>query len=221
MRMQLRNNIQMPLKSSYGGLIILPAPVSYNTTANSTVMNTRGQPTILNSTLSTSSQPSVTALSSLSAAASAPSSSSLVAFDKMTNVSLNQQQADTMSRHGGQAVSAAAQPLPHQSNLPNFSSQPGAASAVSASGSGLSMLGAMGGTALSMGGMKMDLDAIRALQIQSVKELSEALKGDDQQSSSSGLTAVPSFPTAPVDVAPPTVHCAMEICTTSTREPIV
>ena len=204
MRMQLRNNIQMPLKSSFGGLINLPAPVIYSTTANSTIMNTRGQPTILSSSSSTSSQPSVTASISISVATSAPSSSSLIAFDKMVKVNVNQQQADAMSSHGGVTVSTAAQPLGQQPNMPNFSSVHGQLTAASAGGSGLSMLGAMGGTALSMGGMKMDLDAMRALQMQSVKELSEALKGGDRLPSSSEPTAI--SPTiAPVDVAPKVV----------------
>jgi hypothetical protein len=201
LRMQLRNNIQMPLKSSYGGLINLPAPAPYNTPANSTITNTRGQPTVLNSTSSTSSQPGIAASTSLSVVSSAPSSSSLIAFDKMVKVSLNQQQADTMSSHGGLAVSTTAQQLALQNNAPNFST----ASTISAGGSGLSMLGAMGGTSLSMGGMKMDLDAIRALQMQSVKELSEALKGDDLQSSSLQTTSISPSPTAPVDVAPEVV----------------
>jgi hypothetical protein len=201
LRMQLRNNIQMPLKSSYGGLINLPAPVPYNTLPNSTIMNTRGQPTVLNSTSSTSSQPGVAAPNPLSVASSAPSSSSLIAFDKMVKVSLSQQQADTTPCHGDLAVSTTAQPLAQQTNLPNFS----AASAINAGGSGLSMLDAMGGTALSVGGMKMDLDAIRALQMQSVKELSEALKGDDLQSSFLQTSSISPSPTAPVDVAPEVV----------------
>ena len=49
----------------------------------------------------------------------------------------------------------------------------------------MGMMGTMGG-GMSMGGMsstggaKIDIDAIRALQMQSVKELSDALKGHDQ-----------------------------------------
>lgn len=212
MRMQLRNNIQMPLKSSFGGLINLPAPVSYSmhsqlAAANSTITSTRSQPTNLYPTSTSSNQLSALSSSSLSVVSSAPSSS-FIASDKRDGP--NQQRGDTEFSHEVLSDTTPARLIqPHFSSLHGqltAASATGASSSgttISNSGSGLSMLGAMGGTGLSMGGMKMDLDAIRALQMQSVKELSEALKGGDRQPSPSGppTTSAPPTATAPADVS--------------------
>ena len=202
MRLQLRSNVVTQFKSSYGGMINMPTTGSQSVYNQVAAISTRIQSysaaplPIQNATHTVSAVTSV-APSSSSASSSLPSSSSSSSSSQPSERDSQQKVTNMFNPEGLSASSSlSAIQLPTQrAALPPFATiqnqqenpsvtqlnAPTNLMGGSTSTSTGSMMGTLGSSGLSMGGITTDLESIKALQMQSVKEVSEALRSSDKE----------------------------------------
>ena len=203
-RMQLRSNFHTQFKSSFGGLLNLPISSSQPVPSRLPVSSSAN---VLTKTQQNPSYP-VTAASAVSGTAlsSSGAGANIPSFSTDRTAGLAQNRVANMFNTDGQGV-ASPPPASLQQNLfsatltgssaSQMQSQLPAANLSSTgvgtpggAGSLNGMLSSVRGANISIGGVKMDLEAIRASQMQSVEELSMALKSDESLTA----TALASIP---------------------------
>jgi hypothetical protein len=182
MRIQLRSSVLTQFKSSYGGMINMP------TTGSQAVYNQVAAVSAKIQSYSVTPLPLMNAINTtIPAVSAAPSSSSSQPPDRDS-----QQKVTNMFNTEGSSASnplSANQPTMQRTVIPKVAAvqtQPEnpALAPVSAPSNLMgfsSLMGTLSSPGLSMGGVTTDLESIKALQMQSVKEVSEALRSSDKQ----------------------------------------
>ena len=244
MRLSLRSGVQTQFKSSFAGISNIPIPVQAPAYTTSRIIDQQRVPYVIPIAPAPSNPSTV--------AASLTAASAAVAATTAAAIAIASAAASTCAPSSSGAIvtvtkPAAALSLPSFSSLHDqsqlfglnnsSSSSSGApsggvmpvATSSSASNSGKSMMGSMGGMSMGMGmggmsmggvssgGMKMDFDAVRAMQMQSVKELSALIKGEESvSSSSSSSTTIPVVPEGEVSHVPVSVPVHASVPMTAT-----
>lgn len=193
MRLQLRSNVVTQFKSSYGGMINMPTTGSQSVCNQVAAISTRIQSYSAAPLPIQNFTPTVSALIPV-----APSSSSLPSSSSSQPSERDSQQKVTnmFNPEGVSAstsISAIQLPtqraaLPPFATIQNQQENPSVISLnapMNLMGGGTtsttSMMGTLGSSGLSMGGISTGLESMKALQMQSVKEVSEALRSGDKE----------------------------------------
>lgn len=192
-RMQLRSNFHTQFKSSFGGLLNLPIPSSQPVPSRLPVSSST------NALTKTQQNPSHTVTAASIALGTALSSScagaNISSFSTDRTAGLAQNRVANMFNSDGLGVGnpppaclpqnlfstapIALAALQMQSQLPASNLTSTGVGTPGSVGNLNGMLNSVRGATISMGGVKMDLEAIRASQMQSVEELSMALKSEE------------------------------------------
>ena len=194
MRMMLRSGIQPQFRPSYGSVTNGSATSQLQIGTNSASMSSRSQSTHLPSQTS-SSLSSTIAITPHVILQTLPAFSNLHEQSEIFGLNPSSSNTNSSSSKGTSSVAP-------------INNAPAAPSSEACSTNGkvmsLDMMGtivggmSMGGIS-STGGGKIDIEAIRALQMQSVKELSDALKGKDRLAST--LPCSPSIEALDIRIA--------------------
>ena len=199
MRLQLRSNVVTQFKSSYGGMINMPTTGSQSVYNQVAAISTRIQsysaaPLPIQNVAPTVSAVAPVAPSSSSSLPSSSSSSSSQPSErdsqqKVTNM-FNPEGVSAPSSISAIQLPTQRAALPPFASIQNQQENPSVTSLNLTPPSNLmgggttstvSMMGTLGSSGLSMGGISTGLESMKALQMQSVKEVSEALRSSDKE----------------------------------------
>ena len=195
MRMMLRSGIQPQFRPSYGSVTNGSATSQLQIGTSSASMSSRSQSTHLPPQSSSSSLSSTVAITPHVILQTLPAFSNLHEQSEIFGLNPSSSNTNSSSSKGTSPVA----PITNAPAAPSSEVYSTNGKVMSMDMMGTIVGGMSMGGISSTGGGKIDIDAIRALQMQSVKELSDALKGKDRLVST--LPSSPSIEPADIRIA--------------------